>query len=365
MKLKITCILFISLSFFEMAFAQQRNVTGTVTDTQGLPLPGVNITVKETSRGVQTDFDGNYSIQAETGEVLVFSFVGLRTKEVVVGTDNIISVVLEMDAAELDAVVVTALGVKARPRSITTAIETVTSDDIENAGETNLANSLSSKAAGVNVVSSSGSVGASATIRIRGNTSINKSNSPLFVVDGVPIDNSNTGNSNAGADQSNRAIDINQADIASIDILKGTAAQTLYGLRAANGVILITTKKGIAGEPTISVTSTTQFSNVSQVPELQQEFAQGRPVNGVPTYRGPETGESFSWGPRISSLEYDGDTSYPYHRLGRLVPQGTGNGQPAEAYDHYDFFVTGILQDQNVSVRGGQIELNIIYRDRI
>lgn len=353
MRLKITCILFISLSFFEMAFAQQRNVTGTVTDSQGIPLPGVNITVKETSRGVQTDFDGNYSIQAQTGEILVFSFLGLRTKEVVVGEDNIVSVVLEMNAAELDAVVVTALGVKARPRSVTSAIETVTSDDIENSGETNLANALSSKAAGVNVVSSSGSVGASSTIRIRGNTSINKPNSPLFVIDGVPIDNSNTGNSNAGADQSNRAIDINQADIASIDILKGTAAQTLYGLRAANGVILITTKKGIAGAPTISITSTTQFSTVSQVPDLQQEFAQGRPSNGVLTYRGPETRESFSWGPRVSSLEYDGDTSYPYHRLGRLVPQGTGNGQPAETYDHYDFFVTGILQDQNVSVRGG------------
>ena len=114
MKLKITCILFISLSFFEMVFAQQRNITGTVTDTQGLPLPGVNITVKETSRGVQTDFDGNYSIQAETGEILVFSFVGLRTREVVVGEDKILSVVLETDAAELDAVVVTALGVKDR-----------------------------------------------------------------------------------------------------------------------------------------------------------------------------------------------------------------------------------------------------------
>ena len=158
----------------------------------------------------------------------------------VVEEDNIISVVLEIDDAELDAVVVTALGVKARPRSITTAIETVTSEDLENSGETNLANALSSKAAGVSVISSSGSVGDSSTIRIRGNTSINKANSPLFVIDGVPIDNSNTGNTNAGADQSNRAIDINQADIASIDILKGTAAQTLYGLRAANGVIIIT-----------------------------------------------------------------------------------------------------------------------------
>ncbi|MBJ7879606.1 SusC/RagA family TonB-linked outer membrane protein [Gelidibacter salicanalis] len=353
MKFKITCLLFIALSLCEMTFAQKGNVTGIVTDNQGLPLIGVNVIVKETSRGVQTDFDGNYSIQAESGEILVFSFVGLRTKEAVVGKDDTKRVILDTDLAELDAVVVTALGIKARPRSVSTAIETVTSEDIENSGETNLANSLSSKAAGVNVISSSGSVGASSTIRIRGNTSINKSNSPLFVVDGVPIDNSNVGNSNGGADQSNRAIDINQADIASMDILKGTAAQTLYGLRAANGVILITTKKGIAGAPSVSITSTTQFSTISQVPELQNEFAQGRPINGVPTYRGPETRESFSWGPRISTLEYDGDTSYQYHNKGRLVPNGTGNGQPAEAYDHYDFFKTGILQEQSVSVRGG------------
>jgi len=336
-----------------MAFAQQRNVTGTVADDQGIPLLGVNVVVKETTRGVQSDFDGNYSIQAEQNDILVFSYIGFLTKELVVGQDNLNSVVLETDATALEEVVVTALGIKSRPRSVTNAIETVTSDDIENSGEVNLANSLSSKAAGVNVISSSGSVGASSTIRIRGNTSINRSNSPLFIIDGVPIDNSNSGNGNGGADQSNRAIDINQADIASIDILKGTAAQTLYGLRAANGVIIITTKKGIAGAPTVSITSTTQFSTPNQLPELQREFAQGRPSNGIPIYRGPETRESFSWGPRISSLEYDGDTSYPYHSQGRLVPQGTGNGQPAEAYDHYDFFGTGVLQDNNVSVRGG------------
>jgi TonB-linked SusC/RagA family outer membrane protein len=354
MRTKLNGILTLFLVLVvQITFAQTKTVTGTVTDDSGLPLPGANVLIKGTTQGTQTDFDGNYSIQAETNDIVFFSYVSFLTKELVVGQDNFSSVVLQIDATALEEVVVTALGIKARPRSVTTAIETVTSGDIENSGEVNLANALSSKAAGVNVISSSGSVGASSTIRIRGNTSINRSNSPLFVIDGVPIDNSNVGNSNSGADQSNRAIDINQADIASIDILKGTAAQTLYGLRAANGVIIITTKKGIAGAPTVSITSTTQFSTVNQLPELQREFAQGRPANGVLTYRGPETREGFSWGPRISSLEYDGDTSYPYHQQGRLVPQGTGNGQPAEAYDNYDFFVTGILQDQNVSVRGG------------
>lgn len=337
----------------QFSFAQEKTVTGTVTDEEGLPLPGVNIVIQGTSTGVQTDFDGNYTIEATEGDILVFSFVGLETAEIPVGNNPRIDVTLAADSAQLEEVVVTALGVKSTPRSVTYATEVVTADEIENSGETNLVNSLSSKAAGVSVVSSSGAVGASSNIRIRGNTSINRSNSPLFVVDGVPIDNSSSGNGVGGTANSNRAIDINQADIESIDVLKGTAAQTLYGLRAANGVVLITTKKGASGAPTVSVTTTIQFSEVNKLPELQSEFAQGSPVDGVATHRGPETGEGFSWGPRISSLEFDGDSSYPFDRNGRLVPEGTGNGQPANAYDQYDFFVTGVLQEQNVSVRGG------------
>ncbi|WP_034924452.1 SusC/RagA family TonB-linked outer membrane protein [Gillisia sp. CAL575] len=337
----------------QMTFAQEQTVTGMVTDENGLPLPGVNVLVKAGTRGTQTDFDGNYSIQAFQEDVLVFSFIGLLKAEYPVGNRRTINVTLSPDGATLDEVVVTALGVKSTPRSVSYAVENVSAEDIENTGETNLVNSLASKAAGVSVVSASGSVGASSNIRIRGNTSIGRSNSPLFIVDGVPIDNSSTGNDTGGADNSNRAIDINQNDIASIDVLKGTAAQTLYGLRAANGVIIITTKKGQTGAPSVSVSSSLQFSEVNQLPDLQREFAQGRPVGGVPTYRGPETREGFSWGPRISSLEYDGDDSYPYSNFGRLVPQGEGNGMAANSYDHYDFFVTGVLDDQNVSVRGG------------
>lgn len=354
MKHKLNGILTLLLVLLvQVTFAQQRTITGTVTDEGGLPLPGVNIIKQGTSTGVQTDFDGEYSIQASTGDVLVFSFIGLTTARFTVGASNQIDVTLTADSAQLDEVVVTALGVRSAPRSLSYAVETVNAEEIENTGETNLVNSLASKAAGVSVVSASGSVGAASNIRIRGNTSINRSNSPLFVIDGVPIDNSSIGNGVGGTDSSNRAIDINQNDIASMDILKGTAAQTLYGLRAANGVIIITTKKGQTGAPTVSVSSSLQFSEVNQLPALQSEFAQGRPVGGVATYRGPETREGFSWGPRLSALEYDGDTSYPFDRNGRLVPQGTGNGQPANAYDQYDFFVTGVLNEQSVSVRGG------------
>ncbi len=355
MKIKMNIFLTLFLALVvQVSFAQERTITGSVQDEDGLPLPGVNVLIKGTSTGVQTNFDGEFSINAQTGEILVFSFVGMETTEFPITNETTeVQITMGGDAAQLDEVVVTALGIKSNPRSLTYAAETVTADDIENTGETNLVNSLSSKAAGVSVVSSSGSVGASSNIRIRGNTSINRSNAPLFVIDGVPIDNSSSGNGVGGVDASNRAVDIAQADIESIEILKGTAAQTLYGLRAANGVVLITTKKGKTGAPVVSVTSTLQFSEVNKLPKLQSEFAQGQPVGGVATYRGPETQEGFSWGPRISSLEFDGDTSYPYDRNGRLVPAGQGNGQPANAYDQYDFFTTGVLQDNNVSVRGG------------
>ncbi len=357
MRTKFSGILTLLLAFVvQLTFAQEKTISGTVTDDKGLPLPGVNVVVKNTASGTQTDFDGNYTIQANRGAVLSFSYVGFQTKDVVVGDGDSINAQLVASASELEEVVVTAQGVKAKPKSLSYAIATVTDDEIENTGEVNVVSSLSAKAPGVSVVTSSGSVGASANIRIRGNTTILRNNSPLFIVDGVPIDNSTNGNGGAGVgnrtngvDNSNRAIDINQNDIESISILKGIAAQTLYGLRAANGVVIITTKKGRTGAPSVSINSTVQLSEITQGPELQREFAQGR--NGG--YRGPETGEGFSWGPRISDLEYDGDTSYPYHRFGALVPAGEGNGRAAESYDHYDFFVKGLLTDLNVSVRGG------------
>ncbi|WP_271782905.1 SusC/RagA family TonB-linked outer membrane protein [Aquimarina algiphila] len=350
MRTKFSGILTLLLAFVvQFTFAQEKTISGTVTDDKGLPLPGVNVVVKNTASGTQTDFDGNYTLQANRGAVLSFSYVGFDTKEVVIGDGDSINIQLSASASELEEVVVTAQGIKAKPRSLSYAIATVADDEIENTGEVNLVSSLTAKAPGVSVVTSSGSVGASANIRIRGNTSISRSNSPLFIIDGVPIDNTSTGNATNGVDVSNRAIDINQNDIESISILKGIAAQTLYGLRAANGVVLITTKKGKIGAPTVSISSTVQFSEITQTPDLQRLFAQGD--NGI--YAGPETGTGNSWGPRVSTLEYDGDTSYPYHRFGRLVPAGTGNGRAAETYDHYDFFVNGLLTDLNASVRGG------------
>ncbi|WP_237708890.1 carboxypeptidase-like regulatory domain-containing protein [Gillisia marina] len=234
------------------SFGQDQTINGTVTSEEGLPLPGVNVFIKGSTTGTQTDFDGLYTINANQDDILVFSFVGKETQEVIVSNQSTIDVTLADESAALEEVVITAQGIRAKPRSLSYALETVEADDVQKSRETNLVSALSSKASGVQVTTSSGSVGASANIRVRGNTSITRSNSPLFVVDGVPIDNSsfsedptqtNNNSSLGGSDFSNRAIDINSNDIASVSILKGIAAQTLYGLRASNGVVLITTKK--------------------------------------------------------------------------------------------------------------------------
>ena len=353
MRTNLNGILTLLLAFVvHISFAQEKTITGTVTDQDGLPLPGVNIVVAGTTTGTQTDFDGNYSISASEGQTLLFSYIGQKEVGQTVGAGSSMSVQMSEDAQALEEVVVTALGIKSKPRSLSYAVQTVDSDEIQNANEVNIATALASKAAGVQVTTSSGSVGASANIRIRGNTSIDRNNSPLFVVDGVPIDNSSSLNATDGTDNSNRGIDINQNDIESINILKGVAAQTLYGLRAANGVILITTKSGREGKPRVTISSNVSFTQANRFPDLQKEYAQGRPVGGVPTWRGPDTFEGFSWGPRISELEFDG-SDYPYDKGGRLVPTGTGNGSPAKAYDNLTFFKTGILSDINVSVTGG------------
>jgi TonB-linked SusC/RagA family outer membrane protein len=354
-------LLGIFLIAVQMTFAQSNQISGTVSESSGDPILGVNVLIKGTNTGTQTRIDGTYRLNAAPGDVLVFSFLGLKQQEVIVGTETTINVTLLEDTESLDQVIVVAQGVKARPRSLTYSVQTVTADELDRSKETNIINALSAKAAGVQVTSSSGSVGASSNIRIRGNSSIIGNNSPLFIVDGIPIDNSSTsedpsdpGNSPlSGTDFSNRAIDLNSADFETVTILKGLAAQALYGIRAANGVVLITTKKGKFGKTKVSFTSNTSFSDYNKVPELQRTFSQGGVINGVLTYRGPETFEGDSWGPAISTLEYDGATDYPFDRNGRLVAAGTGNGQAANSYDHYDFFKTGLVQENNFSISGG------------
>ncbi|MFT4760707.1 MAG: TonB-linked SusC/RagA family outer membrane protein [Paraglaciecola sp.] len=348
----------LSLALFLVLFGvtfmtAQRTVSGMLTDKDSEPLIGASVLVKGTSVGTVTDIDGKYTIDVPAGSTnLVYSYTGFADQEITLGASNVVDVALE-EGVILGEVVVIAGGLEANKRTIGYAVQNVNPDDVLAAKEVNLVNALSSKVAGVSVVSSSGSPGASSNIRIRGNTSIGGSNDPLFVVDGVPIDNSNFGNGVDGVDQSNRAIDLNPNDIASITVLKGPSATALYGVRAANGAIIVTTKRGEAGAPKINISGSYSWDKANQLPERQDIYAQGRPSGGDLIWRGAETAEGFSWGPAISSLEYDGDTTYPFDQNGRLVPAGTGNGVAAQAHDPYDFFVTGHTYDLNANVSGG------------
>jgi TonB-linked SusC/RagA family outer membrane protein len=348
---KLTLVLM--LVFFGVStMLAQRTISGKITDDKGEALIGASLLVQGTGTGTVTDFDGNYTLSVPAGgSVLVVSYTGFTTEEFTLGASDVLDITLK-EGALLEEIIVTAVGLESNKRQIGYSVQNVKPDDLVSSKETNLLNALSGKVAGVSVTSSSGSPGSSSSVRIRGNVSIGRSNSPLFVVDGVPIDNSESGNGTGGVDQSNRAIDINPNDIASMTVLKGPSATALYGVRAANGAIVITTKSGKEGKPVVNVTARYSMDQINKVPDAQNEYAQGRSVGGVPTWRGPHTAEGFSWGPAIADLEFDG-SEYDYDLNGRLVAKGTGNGVPAKAYDIYDFFKNGNTYDLNASVSGG------------
>lgn len=334
-------------------WAQDQAVNGTVTSVDNdEALPGVNVIVKGTTVGTVTDIEGNYRINVPAdADSLNFSFIGFAEQTVPINGRSTVDVSMSSDTKQLSEVVVTAIGIEQTKRQLGYAVQEIDGESVAKANETNLVNALNSKVAGVNVYGSSGAPGASANIRIRGNTSITGNNSPLFVVDGIPINNDTYSSSAVGGvDQSNRAIDINPADIKSLTVLKGAAATVLYGIRAANGAVIITTKKGaLSTKPEVTVSTSWEVNEINKTLDLQTEYSQGR--NGV--YRGPLTQDLWSWGAPISELEFDGDTSYPFDRRGNLVPTGEGNGVPAVGYDAYDLFIRGLVSDNNVSVRGG------------
>ena len=277
MRTKFSGILMLVLAFIvQFSFAQEKNVSGTVTDNQGLPLPGVNIIVKNTNTGTQTDFDGNYSVQTNKGAVIIFSYLGFTDKEVAVGDENVINVQLQENASELEEVVVTAYGI-GRKSTVTAAISTVAAGDIEDfVPSTSIDNILQGQAAGVQVTAANGRPGNTAFVQIRGVGSINASTTPLYVIDGVPIpidENTNL----------NPLNNINPNDIESLSILKDAASASKYGSRGANGVVLITTKKGRSGEAKINFTSSYGFGekipdnfdimNAAQKLELERQYA--------------------------------------------------------------------------------------------
>lgn len=354
----------------------QRKITGTVSDQDGQPLIGATVLVKGSSLGTATDIDGRYELGVPAdANTLVFSYTGFQTQEITLGASNVVDVQMAAGVI-LDEAIVTAVGLESNRRTLGYSVQNVNADQVVGAREANLVNALNGKVAGVSVTSSSGSPGASASIRIRGANSIGRSNSPLFVVDGVPIDNSGGGSGVGGVDVSNRAIDLNPNDIGSITVLKGPAATALYGVRAANGAVIVTTKKGKEGKPTVTFAATYALDEVNLVPEMQMDYAQGVPTTGgAKIWRGPHTAEGFSFGPKIADLEFATDRThanappagafvdgvYIFDKNGFLVPKGTGNGTPARAYDQYDFFRTGATYDANLSVQGGTDRLRYFF----
>ncbi|MBC5773835.1 SusC/RagA family TonB-linked outer membrane protein [Pontibacter sp. KCTC 32443] len=336
-------------TLFQQAFAQGRTVSGRVTDqATGQALPGVAVIVQGTTVGTSTNVDGAYTISVPAGSnALEFRYIGYQTVTRTIGDATSINVTLSADTRQLQEVVVTALGVEREERSLGYSASTVQNDEITKARATSPMNSLQGKVAGVNITQASGQPGASTKVILRGYSSIGGDNNPLYVVDGVPITNGSgnyaastvPGDVNRTQDFGNRANDINPDDIASITILKGAAATSLYGSRAANGAILITTKRGQVGEkPKIEFASSATYSRPLFLPQLQNRFGQGWNA----TYISNENG---SWGPRL-----DGQT-----RLWGNVVDNAQQLKPFAAQEDNlkDFFDTGSSYLNTISVSGG------------
>ena len=359
-----------SVNKYSLTSKQQVSISGKVTSVLGEPIIGASIiAANDKTRGSSTDFDGNYTIKVnEDTTVLEFSSIGFKTKNITINGRSIIDVVLEEAAEQLNEIVITAAGIESNKATLAYSIQNLKAKEIVNAGEFDVISSLSSKISGVQVTSASGEPGAASSIRIRGSSSVLGNNSPLFIVDGIPIDNSqikrgDDRESIGGVNQSNRAIDLNPNDVESLTVLKGPAATVLYGIRAANGAIVIKTKRGYDGETKINYTSSFNLTQVTATPRRQSLYAKGGfidPNGPLPFLNTFDSGPPFSWGPRIDQLEYDGDSSFPYDSRGRLVPVGTGNGNPAQAVtDLYDkFYTTGISLDNFLSVSGGTENFN-------
>lgn len=297
-------------------------ITGTITDNNNLPLAGVSVTIKGSSKGTVTNSRGEFSIEAAKGDVLLISYIGYDTKEIQVGDDKTITLSLGLVNQQMSEVVVTALGIKKERKSLGYSTTEVKGSDLTQARETNVANSLVGRVAGVNVSSVAGGPGASTSVIIRGVSSLSGNNQPLYVINGVPMNNDlNVGNNLDNAkgqyynspDFGDGIQNINPDDIETISVLKGAAASALYGSRAKTGVILITTKSG-SGKGTIEYNSNFVFDQIIDVTDWQYEYGNGangiKPSNAIAAY---DAGNS-SWGARLdgsSVVQFDG-VSRPY-----------------------------------------------------
>ncbi len=348
-----------ALIFFSASLAlAQRTISGVVADEQGEPLYGASVLVTGTTVGTTTDFDGKYSINVPTSATSIeISYTGFTTQEVPIGASNVIDVTLA-EGIQITDIVVTALGVSKDEKAIGYAVQQVSGDELTAARESNIVNSLNGKIAGVQITNSSGAVGASSRIVLRGASSIVGNNEPLFVVDGIPIDNTSYGSSDAsgGFDAPSGIADINPDDIESMSVLKGPSAAALYGIRAANGVILITTKKGSNNKGLgISFNANVSYETPLRLPSFQNSYGGGGNQNNYQWVDGStgSGGVDESWGPALDAgLNFVQFDSYK------------NGGKPSPWVSHpnniRDFYDIGVTQNYGLSFSGGTE--NVSYR---
>lgn len=312
---------------------QDTKVTGVVEDEFG-PVAGASVVIKGTTNGTMTDMDGHFTLEGvKKGDIIQISFIGFATQDIPYTGQTTLNVKMQEDTQKLDEVVVTALGMKRDKKALGYAMQELKGDELLSSREPNLANSLSGKVSGLQIVRSSNGVGGSSKIVLRGNSSLTGSNQPLIVVDGTPMDNFTGGVDdvwgNSGADMGNGLSDINPEDIESMTVLKGASAAALYGSRAGNGVILITTKSGKKNEGIgITVNAGITTESIFLKPDMQNSFGQG----SVGAY---DNQSRLSWGPKAE---------------GQMVTDWLGRQVPLQTYDNIDaFFRTGTSFNEGVS----------------
>lgn len=357
-KLKIVLV-FAALCSLQGIVAQ--TITGTVTDQGGVPLPGVNVVEKGTTNGTSTDFDGNYSITVSgSNAILEFSSLGMGTVEIATNGRTAINAVLEEDAQQLGEVVVTALGISREKKSLGYAVTEVQGDEVSLVKEPNVVNSLAGKVAGVVVSRTTSGPAGGTRVIIRGNNSIMGNNQPLYVVDGVPIDNTALSPAGAGEysipDLGSGISDINPDDIESLSVLKGPNAAALYGSRASNGVIIITTKRGALKKGLgISFNSSATFESPFVLPKYQNSYGRGTDGNFPTVNPGDPLAaqvasvkSNSSWGPL-----YDGSE--------RLAYNGQMRNYEAQPNNVEDFFETGASFVNTISLSSGNENSSILF----
>lgn len=346
----------------QISFAQQRAVTGTVTDEGGFPIPGVNVVIKGSTAGTQTDIDGKFTIQAAPTDILVFTYIGMKTRESLASSSTM-NITLADEATELEGVVVTAFGIKRNPKDLGYSVSTIKNTDITENSEPDLIRAINGKVPGVNVNISSGVAGAANQITIRGVSSFTGDTQPLIIVDGVAYNNTEVATSSqvtGGGGYENALSSLDPNDIASMNVLKGAAASALYGSRGMNGVIVITTKSGspsgnVNNKMSVNFSNGTYFENIANLPEYQNTYGAGN--NFI------YSNANGSWGPRFDSME----TIPTWANLANAFPDQFGSTVPyvAKPNNVKDLFRTGTVLENslNLNYAGEDGSFNLTISD--